>query len=150
MQPGISTELRNHHRYELSLPVRFAVLPEHADQIIYRIGPPSGEQQADLINIGRNGLAFMTNAFIPSNARILARIYNLGDDGGTPILAGQARVRRIRMTDGRPGYLAGARFTDESVAFTRDLHVLLARAEGHPNLAANADHAPPRQSGGRP
>ena len=137
MQPGISTELRNHHRYELSLPVRFAVLPEHADQIIYRIGPPSGEQQADLINIGRNGLAFMTNAFIPSNARILARIYNLGDDGGTPILAGQARVRRIR-------------FTDESVAFTRDLHVLLARAEGHPDFAANADHAPPRQSGGRP
>lgn len=145
MQPGISTELRNHQRYELSLPVRYAVLPEHAEQISYRIGPPSGEQQADLINIGRNGLAFMTNAFIPGNARILVRIYNLNDDGGTPILAGKARVRRVRMTDGRPGYLAGVRFFDDSVAFSHDLYVLLARAEGIPEFAAKA-----AQPGGRP
>jgi hypothetical protein len=135
MHTGISIASRLHERYELILPVRFSVLPEHADKVTYT-GGADNETDADLLDIARSGAAFIASVYIPRMASILIRLYELDDAGGAPLLAGRARVQRVAMTDARPAYLIGAQFTDDSDAFATDMERLISRAETGP------EHAP--------
>lgn len=125
MIPTSAIQARRAPRYEIVLPVRVSVAPEHVGRV--RLRAVATELSGDLIDIGRGGVAFMLPCFLPRMCLATLRILGLEGSRGPTLLTGRVRVQRVMMTDCRPAYLVGGLFVQQDAIFMGDLDALLRR-----------------------
>ncbi|MBX3364754.1 MAG: hypothetical protein KF866_08325 [Phycisphaeraceae bacterium] len=138
-QPGLS--VRRSVRFELVLPVRMCIAPEHRGHVRWNtgLGGPEGWIDADLIDFSAGGIGVMSLVFVPR--KTLVRFKVLGIDGGPgePLLDAVARVQRVTMTDRRPAYLLGTSFERTNEVVTRQIAELIGRLDPALARAARCD-----------
>lgn len=144
MLPDAGIPVRRSARHEIVLPARLSVHRDHARLV--RLGAGVGDHEgairADLIDLSRGGVGFLTTQFFPKECLLRMRVYGLHDADGGALLDGRVRVQRVTMTDSRPGYLLGAAFDGNDAVFEHDLELLLHRLDH--------EHAPPQAPEGAP
>ncbi len=114
MAGGESLKVRVSSRYELALAARLNVTPEHRRHVRLlggQAGEESGWIAADLMDLSEDGAGLMSTTFLPRRSRVRVCVMPFGGgEGAEPLLDTVARVERVEMTDGRPGYRLGVSF----------------------------------------
>lgn len=104
--------VRRSDRHDVVLPAAIRVGDEHAELV--RFGPRAGDRDgwvdADLIDLGLGGAGVVCPVFLPRAARVVLRVFTLGDETEQVLLELDARVMRVTMTDRRPAYMLGLSF----------------------------------------
>lgn len=120
--------IRSSERFDLMLPVRMSVADGSAASVRLsqaRTGV-GGWVEADLTDFGSGGLGLITRTFVPRNALITVRLFQLGaTQSSDPLLEIDCRVHRVVMTDRRPAYLVGCGFENPTAETMDRIHALL-------------------------
>ncbi len=128
--PGVI--VRRAKRFDVVLPASICVGEEHADLV--RFGPRAGDRsgwiEGDLIDLGTAGAGFMSTTFIPRGAKVVLRLFDLGNRDGDPILELKGTLVRVVMTDRRPAYLLGIGFDQDNTPVHEEVLNLINRVEG--------------------
>ncbi len=122
--------VRDSERHEISLPARVRVAGEHVSVVRLAAGAPTkdGWIETDLMDLSRTGFGLVSPVFLPRLTLIQVQIFDPADgDDAQPLADGVVRVRRVLMTDGRPGYLLGTSVDPAHSMINRQLDALVDR-----------------------
>lgn len=139
--------VRDFERHEISLPARVRVAGEHVSVVRLAAGAPSkdGWIETDLMDLSRTGFGLVSPVFLPRLSLVQVQIFDPADgNDAQPMVDGVVRVRRVLMTDGRPGYLLGTSTDPAHSMMNRQLEALVERCSTGIRIDAQAegeDHA---------
>jgi len=85
------------------------VAPAHSHlvRLTARAAAVRGRAEATLVDVSAGGLGVIAPVFLPKNALVHVRVRSPLDPEAEPLLESTLRVKRVVMTDRRPGYLLG-------------------------------------------
>ncbi len=115
--------VRQHRRREIEFPVEFVIAEPHRAQVRYSSSSSAMNEytvRGTSVDISPGGIGFICRQFVPRMTEGQLRVFDptpvaMRPDG-TPIhevaFAQRVKVRRIRMTSGKPTYFVGVSFAD--------------------------------------
>jgi hypothetical protein len=117
----IGLTVRRHERHEVALPATVRLAEQGEKLVRFNAAPVrKGSLQVQLVDVGRGGVGFKSEVFLPRECAI--ELHAHGDDD-QPLVSFRLIVRRVQMISREPVYLFGTSFTEVPL----DLDEVIAR-----------------------
>jgi hypothetical protein len=106
--------VRQARRFEIVLPAAVRVASQDAAVLRLGQGVTSNEGwvEMDVCDVAQGGVGLVGTQYFPRGLHVVIRVYPPEGRHADPLFEVPARVMRVRMTDGRPGYMLGTAVVD--------------------------------------
>lgn len=124
--------VRRTERFEISLPARVRVAMQHLEFVQFTKGVADTDRwiNVDVVDFAQGGVGFVTEVFFARALDLELEIPNLADPSQNAMLRCEMQVKRVQMTDRRPGYLIGCAFLDVDEAKKTTINAMIERLLG--------------------
>lgn len=109
MRQDQGLKVRHARRHEVALACEVEVAPAHCHllRLTARAAAVRGRAEGTLVDVSSGGLGVIAPVFLPKQTLVHVRVRSPIDTAAEPLLEATLRVKRVVMTDRRPGYLLG-------------------------------------------
>ena len=104
--------VRRTERFEISLPAKVRVAMQHVESVQFAKGVTGEDRwfEVDVVDFAEGGVGFVSDIFFARALDLELLIPDMSGGSDSPLLSCEMQVKRVQMTDRRPGYLVGCAF----------------------------------------
>jgi len=143
--------VRRTARFDIVLPARVSVAPEHAElvKLSRGSGHKDGWISCNLLDLSAGGAGIVTPVFLPRKVRLRLEVFHTGAEGVDPVLTTGVIVQRVTMTDRRPAYLVGVSFDQSDEASQKSIRRFINELDSAMGGDVAEDASEPDEAGER-
>lgn len=137
--------VRRTERFEISLPAKVRVAMNHIEMVQFAKGVAGDDRwiDVDVVDFSEGGVGFVSDIFFARSLDLELLIPENAESGSAEMLQCQMQVKRVQMTDRRPGYLIGCSFVSLDNEHRDSIETLISRLLGDSDAVDldGGDHA---------
>jgi len=124
--------VRRTERFEISLPAKVRVAMQHVESVQFAKGVTGEDRwfEVDVVDFAEGGVGFVSDIFFARALDLELLIPDMSGGSESSLLSCEMQVKRVQMTDRRPGYLVGCAFNQMQDAQRDQVEQLITKLLG--------------------